>query len=960
MGTDYQVMSLNERLKAHHSPDLRSGVLARSKSCGVLVSHHRSPSGSGSLVHSSSDGSSSNNSSLSRASGSVLGSNYSPNTTRRLLQNISATWSGKPPKVPRPGRSAIIFQAVCKGLRECIKVTHRDIEKFKVSVEELSSVGSSQYQGRIYDLEKQLKAAERYLKKLEYHLSKIEELKEQYDVQQKMSDGVRTMAQAFVLSPGKERETALNSVRSGYKECVDTLCRLEAELENMIGTLLFQIKGIQGFARLCAGDVFTITIKHGEQKWKTRGKIQKHGKQSWDNHQVMFKALLGDVLYIKAVEVRTLGKSILLGNKYCETKDLFSAHPQLMTINLNPSGSLKLNLIVTWNPLHWYQDEQSSKPVPPLLAIFNSPSMRWHTNMHPPIQETSPPSPSENQFLVKSETLDNKKLLYTPDSEKKVEFSSGSSTTSASAHSSVLTSPDLEVMPTNALRCSPKIHGSVEAMENHNMLVEETSQKWPTTKSGDSSECCSIDFGNSSRTSELESATLQEVVHVLSSSLEDIQGQYPELNQLEQYMEELERILRSTSRRGSLGSSISISVQSALGCFDFLNSATDSEDAEFENESGRTEDEKILDPELTAKTSDSGIASLARQLKTDDSQCSSNPSLGPSPQPPSTGSDMLDLSLISHLVYCQRLIENLGSYGPLKCREIYSLDKLKKQSVIIGKLLELIAANEEGRSISGLSMLENEEMRQVWEQFSGGGESLCVTVEHVLLPLEHIVQSSLNNAPHSIVSEVSRLLICRLLDTSKFDSDKVITVFQVQQYFGKRKPIINHIQDIADEVNILEILQSRDPDQIKQILSALRKCIPVSEVLFSISQLLIGHNSVITRLAESYLKDASRRSLREEMLTVFLEGLEKEHDAIRQSSCAALSVLEATEYMEQLVYLTYADENFRVRQQARDALLSFGEEGRKAYEESQLFTHGFQGLNVKKGASKSSNDLTSP
>ncbi|XP_023235135.1 rho family-interacting cell polarization regulator 2-like [Centruroides sculpturatus] len=96
------------------------------------------------------------------------------------------------------------------------------------------------------------------------------------------------------------------------------------------------------------------------------------------------------------------------------------------------------------------------------------------------------------------------------------------------------------------------------------------------------------------------------------------------------------------------------------------------------------------------------------------------------------------------------------------------------------------------------------------------------------------------------------------------------------------------------------------------------------------------------------------------MLTVFLEGLEREHDAIRQSSCAALSVLEATEYMEQLVYLTYADENFRVRQQARDALLSFGEEGRKAYEESQLFTHGFQGLNVKKGASKSSNDLTSP
>lgn len=130
-------MSLNERLKAHHSPDLRSGVLARSKSCGVLVSHHRSPSGSSSLVHSSSDGSSSNNSSLSRASGSVLGCNYSPNTTRRLLQNISATWSGKPPKVPRPGRSAIIFQAVCKGLRAMGKKCNLMSEERNAILQEL-------------------------------------------------------------------------------------------------------------------------------------------------------------------------------------------------------------------------------------------------------------------------------------------------------------------------------------------------------------------------------------------------------------------------------------------------------------------------------------------------------------------------------------------------------------------------------------------------------------------------------------------------------------------------------------------------------------------------------------------------------------------------------------------------------------------------------------------------------
>ena len=37
---------------------------------------------------------------------------------------------------------------------------------------------------------------------------------------------------------------------------------------------------------------------------------------------------------------------VLLGNKYCETLDLLSTQPQLMTINL--SLSLRLNLVVTW------------------------------------------------------------------------------------------------------------------------------------------------------------------------------------------------------------------------------------------------------------------------------------------------------------------------------------------------------------------------------------------------------------------------------------------------------------------------------------------------------------------------------------------------------------------------------------------------------------------------------------
>lgn len=49
--------------------------------------------------------------------GSVLGQHHSPHAPRRILQGISSTWSGKPPRSPRPARTLLIFNAVERGLR---------------------------------------------------------------------------------------------------------------------------------------------------------------------------------------------------------------------------------------------------------------------------------------------------------------------------------------------------------------------------------------------------------------------------------------------------------------------------------------------------------------------------------------------------------------------------------------------------------------------------------------------------------------------------------------------------------------------------------------------------------------------------------------------------------------------------------------------------------------------------
>ena len=58
-----------------------------------------------------------------------------------------------------------------------------------------------------------LKAAERYLKRLDYHLSALDELQEAYNVQSRLREGVRAMGKAYVESLGRARENALASVR---------------------------------------------------------------------------------------------------------------------------------------------------------------------------------------------------------------------------------------------------------------------------------------------------------------------------------------------------------------------------------------------------------------------------------------------------------------------------------------------------------------------------------------------------------------------------------------------------------------------------------------------------------------------------------------------------------------------------------------------------------------------------
>ncbi|KAH8035182.1 hypothetical protein HPB51_004423 [Rhipicephalus microplus] len=884
-------MSLSERLKPRPTADPGSGsVLARSRSFAGLLQggHRRTPSAASGVP---ADGS------LSSSSGASSGSST-------LSKSISSTWSGKPPRSPRPARTLLIFNAVERGLRECVSLAQEDILSLRSSVDNLS-LSSSQ----------QLKAAERYLKRIEFQLSKVEELREHYEVQQRMRDGVRSMAYAYVLSPGCEKDNALHGVRSGYRECVDTLCVLEAHLEQLMGTLQFQMRGIQGFARLCAGDVFEISVKHGDQKWKSRGRVQKNGQQVWDNQQVIMKALLGEFLFIKAVEVRGLGKNMLLGNKSCEIKELFSSHSQLMTINLNSSGSLKLNLVITWNPLHGCMEDNlsGSKQSPPVLSVMSSPFTRRRGT-----------SPFRNDTILER--------------------------TGSMVH-------ELE---TGQRDWRPQV---TEWEGPRRRMTPQGGQAWVVTVARTAA-AASTWPNRAEMCLHLQQAQspLREAVQGLSACLEDIQGHYPELHSLEQSIAELDRMLRKRShhRRGSTGSNVSISVESALGCFDFL----DSEETESSESSPVRHSPYKSRETKNGGTADSGVA-LLKDRKSPISGAST-----PSPVTVSTGSDQLDCVIAVHCRYCIRLVESLGTFGPLRCRERTSIEKLQHQSRLLYKLLRVANRFAEDRrqlyepssSFPGSQLVEEDDIGHLWCQM-GTNDGLVTTLTRLREPLARLVRSRLNNGAvsergkhclrffmHTFSVFVVIVVLQKMLDVARLEPDMLVTVLQFQTYFAQLGSTLfmDHVEQLEAERSTFPPFVFATSTVAHRTPSACLNLIISPKIkLFTQPDILDFKKELVINSIKQYLKAAAKVTSKAQICALLVEGLEADAALTRQGCCRALSFLQAQEYMEELVHLSYADEVAKVRQQAKEALFSFGEDGRREFQQSQLVAHGFQGLTVK-------------
>uniref|UniRef100_A0A914DVX6 FAM65 N-terminal domain-containing protein n=1 Tax=Acrobeloides nanus TaxID=290746 RepID=A0A914DVX6_9BILA len=185
----------------------------------------------------------------------------------------------------------------------------------------------------------------------------------------------------------------------------EAMSALECEMFGMMGRLHFEVKAIVGFARLASGDVFEISVKHGIQKWKTRGKTQPDKTQKWEMINTVLNCQPDVPVVIKVSEVKFF-KSRILNERSFDPVHFFSTQPQLVTMNLNTIGTMKLQLVVTWVPLL-----TSKSPMRGLNTSQSAQGLRSHSST---LSEADRIHGLHGR-MKPSASLSNAKLMQDPD-----------------------------------------------------------------------------------------------------------------------------------------------------------------------------------------------------------------------------------------------------------------------------------------------------------------------------------------------------------------------------------------------------------------------------------------------------------------------------------------------------------------------------------------------------------------
>uniref|UniRef100_A0A670XX43 Rho family-interacting cell polarization regulator 2 n=1 Tax=Pseudonaja textilis TaxID=8673 RepID=A0A670XX43_PSETE len=953
-------------------------------------------------------------------------------------------------KEPQPERVEEVYKALKNGLDEYLEVHQTELDKLSTQLKDMKR------NSRLVRLSKQMKAIERYMRKLEFHISKVDELFEAYCIQRRLRDGASKMKQAYGLSPAsKAARESLSEINKTYKEYTENMCTIEGELENLMGEFCIKMKGLAGFARLCPGDQYEIFMRYGRQRWKLKGKIEVNDKQSWDGEEMIFLPLITGLISIKVTEVKGLATHILVGSVTCETKDLFAAQPQVVAVDINDLGTIKLNLEITWHPFDVEDITPSTGNTNKASAIQRRMSIYSQGTPETPIFKDHSTVCSiffdVTEIEAKEKGRIGRGLFFlsnlpddvfengTAENEKSslsfsfIDITSEHCTTSYSSTDSSFTinnsNPEIAIIPDPSgkrlskpdpvynihSRCedstsesndltsqehgenmitnldselcqtSPHLRGNsvILASSASESLLPDTDElsdvkpveldtfegnitkqlvKRLTSGEGpmtpEKCHCEGSISGESEGYKSCVDGSLEEAFQGLLLALEPHKEQFKEFQELDQGIIHLDEILKCRPIVShSRSSSLSLTVESALESFDFLNTS------DFEDEGGTDElcdgargaDSVFSDTEIEKNSYRSehpeGRGHLSEAL-TEDTGVGT--SVAGSPLPLTTGSESLDITIVKHLQYCTQLIQQIvfSSRTPFVTRSL--LDKLSQQILVIENLAEI--SSETLGSFRPISEAIPEFQKKIsllsfWNKCTNSSGLYHTSADKMVKQLDITFSTVVNGECPGLSETVFRTLISHILDRtepllSSSLSLEIITVFQYYNYFAHKNvsDLANYLLQLAREALMVQTLQSLRDDKFLQNKANLTSISlsPQQEVLKSLAVLLTENKRETYEAVATILSAAAaeNKHFREKALIYYCESLAQPSLHLQKAACLALKCLQATESIKMLVTLCQSG-NEEVRNTASETLLSLGEDGRLAYEQLDKFPREF-------------------
>ncbi|CAM4591519.1 unnamed protein product [Lepidochelys kempii] len=943
-------------------------------------------------------------------------------------------------KEPQPKRMEEVYRALKNGLDEYLEVHQTELDKLTTQLKDMKR---NSRLGVLYDLDKQIKAIERYMRRLEFHISMVDELYEAYCIQRRLCEGACKMKQAFAMSPAsKGARESLSEINRSYKEYTENMCTIEGELENLLGEFCIKMKGLAGFARLCPGDQYEIFMRYGRQRWKLKGKIEVNGKQSWDGEEMVFLPLIVGLISIKVTEVKGLATHILVGSVTCETKDLFAARPQVVAVDINDLGTIKLNLEITWYPFDvedltpstgnvnkasalqrrmstYSQGTPETPTFKDHLFFSNSPDDIFENGMA--ANEKRPLSFSfgdipNGDCAPAPSTVDSSSALnpsspeitVTPPEHKSSNNPVMDSSGTNSSLDSTPESKDLKSQPEHtpvhenkkSSRVASEVHQKPSGPGSDNLFIDSsvpvsllqetdevselkpveldtyegnitkqlvkrlTSTEAPMTP--ERLQCEGSISGESEGYKSYLDGSIEDAFQGLLLALEPHKEQYKEFYDLDQQVMHLDDILKcKPTVNRSRSSSVSLTVESALESFDFLNTS------DFDDEDGGGDEvcnggggaDSVFSDTETEKTSYRSDHPEARghlsEALTEDTGVGT--SVAGSPLPLTTGNESLDITIVKHLQYCTQLIQQIvfSSKTPFVVRNL--LDKLSKEIVVVENLAEISSENM-GNVISVTEAIpefhKKLSLLSFWTKCTGPTGVYHTSADKMIKQLDVTFATAVNEECPGLAETVFRTLLSQILDRrepvlSSSLSSEILTVFQYYNYFASNSvsDLGSYLLQLAKEASVVQKLQTlRDEKRLQNIAELTSSSLPPQqEVLRSLALLLTENKNEIGEAVTLLLSaSAENRHFREKALIYYCEVLTQPNLHLQKAACMALKCLQATESIKMLVTLCQSD-NEEIRKVASETLLSLGEDGRLAYEQLDKFPREFVKVGGRRG-----------